>query len=83
MATNPAIIEQERAKCKLMADQPKEILEGITKFYTVGVREGIFAPSGGGADVARSDFEFYTEAGQLQGPASDLKLDDFWATWTA
>lgn len=78
MAANPAIIEQERAKRKLMADQPKEILDGITKFYTVGIKEGVFAPTGGGADVAKSDFEFYTEAGQLQGPASALKVEDFW-----
>jgi NitT/TauT family transport system substrate-binding protein len=78
MATNPAIIEQERAKRKLMADQPKEILEGITKFYTVGVAEGIFVPTGGGPDVARSDFEFYAEAGQMQGPAADLKVEDYW-----
>lgn len=78
MAANPAIIEEERAKRKLMADQPKQILEGITKFYTVGIKEGVFAPTGGGADVAKSDFEFYTEAGQLQGPASNLKVEDFW-----
>ena len=78
MAANPAVVEQERAKRKLMADQPKEILDGITKFYTVGIKEGVFEASGGSADVARSDFEFYTEAGQLQGPASGLKVEDFW-----
>ena len=78
MAADPSVIERERAARKLMADQPKEILSEITKFYTVGIKEGVFAPTGGGADVARSDFEFYTEAGQMQGPASDLKVEDFW-----
>ena len=78
MAANPAIVEQERAKRKLMADQPKEVLEGITKFYTMATKEGVFAPTGGSAEVAKADFEFYTEAGQLQGPASALKVEDFW-----
>ncbi|KAB2849546.1 MAG: ABC transporter substrate-binding protein [Hyphomicrobiaceae bacterium] len=78
MVANPAVIDQERKKRNLMADQPKEILEGITKFYMVATKEGVFAASGGGAEVAKSDFEFYTEAGQLQGPASNLKVEDFW-----
>jgi hypothetical protein len=30
------------------------------------------------ADIARSDFDFYVEAGQMQGPVSDLKIEDFW-----
>jgi NitT/TauT family transport system substrate-binding protein len=38
----------------------------------------VFAPSGGSAEIAKSDFEFYVEAGQMAGPASDLKVDDFW-----
>ncbi len=78
MAANPTVIETERAKRKLMADQPKQILDGITNFYTVGMKEGVFAPGGGNADVVKSDLEFYTEAGQLQGPASGLKVEDFW-----
>jgi NitT/TauT family transport system substrate-binding protein len=78
MAKDPSIIEKERAKRKLMADQPKEILEGVTRFYTMATTEGVFAPSGGSAEIAKSDFEFYVEAGQMAGPASDLKVDDFW-----
>lgn len=78
MAANPAVVEQERAKRKLMADQPKEVLEGITKFYTMATKEGVYAPAGGSPEVARADFEFYTEAGQLQGPAAELKVEDFW-----
>jgi len=78
MQTNPGIVEQERVKFKLMADQPKELLEKITSFYVVSTKEGIYSPLGGGAEVAKADFEFYTEAGQMQGPASSLKVEDFW-----
>jgi NitT/TauT family transport system substrate-binding protein len=78
MNTNPGIIEQERAKYKLMVDQPKEVLAGVTEFYRVSTKEGIFSPVGGSNDVAKSDFEFYTEAGQMQGPAASLKVEDFW-----
>ena len=35
-------------------------------------------PNGGGEAAARSDFDFYTEAGQMQGPAADLKVEDYW-----
>lgn len=78
MKADPSIVDSERTKRKLMADQPKEILAGITAFYTIGLKEGVFDAKGGGEDVARSDFEFYTEAGQMQGPASGLKVEDFW-----
>jgi NitT/TauT family transport system substrate-binding protein len=78
MNADPSVVERERAKRRLMADQPKEILDGITKFYQVGTKEGIYAPAGGGPDVAQSDFEFYVEAGQMTGPASSLKVEDFW-----
>ncbi len=78
MNADPSVIERERASRKLMADQPKEILAEITKFYTVGTKEGIYAPAGGGADVAKSDFEFYVEAGQMTGPVDSLKIEDFW-----
>jgi NitT/TauT family transport system substrate-binding protein len=37
----------------------------------------MFDPAGG-AKAARADFEFFTEAGQLQGPASELKVEDYW-----
>ena len=78
MAAKPGIVAQERSKRKLMADQPKEVLEGITKFYTMATKEGVYAPTGGSAEIAKADFEFYTEAGQMQGPAGELKVDDFW-----
>lgn len=78
MNADPSVIERERAKRNLMADQPREVLTGVTKFYTTATKEGIYAPSGGSAEVAMSDFEFYVEAGQMQGPVASLKIEDFW-----
>lgn len=77
MAKDPSIIETERAKRNLLKDQPKEILAGVTDFYTQGLKEGVFHPSGG-IDAPKADFEFYVEAGQMQGPADQLKVEDFW-----
>jgi NitT/TauT family transport system substrate-binding protein len=78
MKENPAVIEEERAKRNLLADQPKEILAEVVPFYTEGAKEGLFDPAGGGMAAAKADFEFYTEAGQMQGPAESLKVEDFW-----
>src|SRR3546814_19217241 len=78
MNDNPAIIEEERAKRDLLTDQPKELLAEVVPFYTEGVQEGLFSPTGGGVDAAKADFEFYTEAGQMEGPAESLKVEDFW-----
>lgn len=77
MNANPAIIEQERAKRGLLADQPKEIIAEVGPFYAEATKEGVFDPAGG-AKAAKTDFEFFTEAGQLQGPASELKVEDYW-----
>jgi NitT/TauT family transport system substrate-binding protein len=78
MAKDPAVIEQERAKRGLLKDLPKEVVADTTKFYTQGVKAGLFGAKGSGADAAKADFEFYVEAGQLQGPVESLKVEDFW-----
>jgi len=78
MSQNPAIIEEERAKRNLLADQPKEILAEVVPFYTEGVKEGLFSPTGGGMAAAKADFEFYTEAGQMDGPADSLSVEEYW-----
>lgn len=78
MNENPAIVEEERAKRDLLSDQPQEILDEVVGFYTEGTQEGLFDPNGGGTEAAMADFEFYTEAGQMQGSASDLKVEEFW-----
>ncbi len=78
MAENPNIIEEERAKRNLLSDQPKEILDQVVPFYTEAMKEGVYHPSGGGEDAAKADFEFYTEAGQLEGEPGDIKVEEFW-----
>jgi len=78
MHKNPAIVEQERAKRNLLKDQPKEVLEKITAFYTRATREGVFSKTGGSVDGIKTDFEFYVEAGQMTGPADQLKVEEFW-----
>jgi NitT/TauT family transport system substrate-binding protein len=78
MNEDPGIVEEERAKRGLLADQPKEILAEVVPFYTEGTKEGLFDPNGGGEKAAKSDFDFFTEAGQLAGPASGLKVEDYW-----
>jgi NitT/TauT family transport system substrate-binding protein len=78
MAKNPAIVEEERAKRNLLADQPKEVLAEVVPFYTEGVKEKLFDPEGGGEAAAKADFEFYTEAGQLEGNASEFKVEEYW-----
>lgn len=75
---NPSVIETERAKRNLLTDLPKEVLAGVTAYYTGAAQHGLFDPKGGGAAAVRTDFEFYTEAGQLTGKAGDLKVEDFW-----
>jgi NitT/TauT family transport system substrate-binding protein len=75
---NPAIVEEERAKRNLLADQPKEVLAEVVPFYTEGVKEKLFDPEGGGEAAAKADFEFYTEAGQLEGNAGELKVEEYW-----
>ena len=57
MNADPSVIERERAKRNLMADQPKEVLTKVTSFYTTSTKEGIYAPGGGSEEVAKSDFE--------------------------
>jgi len=76
MQKNPGVIEQERAKRGLLKGLPKMIVEGTTKFYTAAVKAGVY--KAGGLDAAKADLEFYVEAGQLQGPAESIKVEDFW-----
>jgi NitT/TauT family transport system substrate-binding protein len=78
MKTNPQIIEDERAKRNLLADQPKEVLEEVVPYYTEGMKEGLFDPEGGSEEAIKADFEFYTEAGQLEGNPAELKVEDYW-----
>lgn len=78
MSADPAWIEEERKRRGLLEDLPPEIVGEVADYYTEGVKEGVFGPDGGGPDDVRADLDFYVEAGQLEGPAEDLKVEDFW-----
>jgi NitT/TauT family transport system substrate-binding protein len=78
MAREPGIVETERAQRNLLKDLPKEVVAGVTAYYSDAIKNGLFDAKGGGAAAVASDFEFYTEAGQLQGKPSELKVEDFW-----
>ncbi len=78
MKDNPAIIETERAKRNLLADQPKEVIAEVVPFYTEATKEGVYAPLENPQDVAKVDFLFYTEAGMMSGPADTLKVEEYW-----
>jgi NitT/TauT family transport system substrate-binding protein len=78
MNQNPAIIEEERVKRNLLSDQPAEVIEEVPDYYEEGVESGIWNPEGATADLAKADFKFYVDAGQLEGPAENLKVEDYW-----
>jgi NitT/TauT family transport system substrate-binding protein len=77
MAKDPGVIERERVKRTLLKDLPKEVLADVTKFYTEAVQNGIFHDGGSPAST-ELDFQFYTQAGQMAGNASDHKVADYW-----
>ena len=78
MNENPGIIEEERVKRGLLADQPAEVIEEVPEYYEEGVEAGIWNPEGASDAMAKGDFAFYVDAGQLEGPADSLKVEDFW-----
>lgn len=78
MIADPSIIEQERKKRNLLADLPKELLAEVDAFYKEAVDGGLYDRNGGGEASAKADFEFYVNAGQMTGPASSLKVEDYW-----
>jgi NitT/TauT family transport system substrate-binding protein len=78
MNENPGIIEEERVKRNLLADQPEEVLEEVPEYYEEGVESGLFNAEGANEEIARGDFAFYVDANQLEGPAENLKPEDFW-----
>jgi NitT/TauT family transport system substrate-binding protein len=75
---DPSFIVAERERLNLLPDLPKELEAEILPYYMQGRDEGLFPIDGGGAEAAKADFDFYTEAGQLEGPADSLKVEDFW-----
>ncbi len=78
MAKDPTIIRRETNPDGPIGQLPPEILDELDGFYTDAVAGGLFDPNGGGRKAAMADMEWYTGAGQLDGDAATLNIEDFW-----
>jgi NitT/TauT family transport system substrate-binding protein len=77
MNADPSIVEKERAARNLLADQP-EAIEEVEDYYAEGVEAGLWNPEGASEAIAKGDFAFYVDAGQMTGPVDSLKVENFW-----
>ncbi len=78
MQEDPTIISKETDPDGPIGQLPPEILSGLDEFYTNAVAGGLYDPNGGGRKAAQADMEWYSAAGQLEGDASTLNIEDFW-----
>jgi len=78
MNEDPTIISRETNPDGPIGQLPKEILGELDAFYTDAIAGGLYDPEGGGREGAAADMEWYHAAGQLEGDAADLNIDDFW-----
>ena len=78
MTKDPTIIDKERKARNLLSDLPKELLQEVDAYYVEAVEGGLYDPVGGDVEAAKADFAFYVDAGQMVGPAADLKVEDYW-----
>ena len=78
MHKDPTIIRRETDPDGPIGQLPKEVLSGLDGFYIDAVEGGLYDPNGGGEVAARADLEWYSQAGQLTGDPSTLKIEDFW-----
>lgn len=78
MAEDPTIISKETNPDGPIGQLPAEILGQLDGFYADAVAGGLYDPNGGGRKAARADMEWYSAAGQLEGDADSLNIEDFW-----
>ncbi len=78
MHEDPTIIRRETDPDGPIGQLPKEILDELDGFYADAVEGGLYDPNGGGRKAAQADMEWYSAAGQLEGDASELNVEDFW-----
>lgn len=78
ICADPAIIAEERERFDLLADLPEELANQLTDYYTEAIAANVYSCDGGSAEAAHTDIEVLASAGQLQGSAEDLKVEDFW-----
>ena len=78
MHEDPTIIRRETNPDGPIGQLPPEILAELDGFYADAVEGGLYDAAGGGRKAAQADMEWYSAAGQLEGSASDLNIEDFW-----
>ena len=78
MNDDPTIIAKETDPEGPIGQLPKEILDELDGFYADAIAGGLYDAGGGGMKGAQADMEWYSAAGQLEGDASTLKIEDFW-----
>ena len=78
MHEDPTMISRETDPDGPIGQLPQEILDGLDEFYIEAVAGGLYDPDGGGAKAAGADMEWYSAAGQLEGDAASLNIEDFW-----
>ena len=78
MAEDPTIIRRETDPDGPIGQLPQEILDSLDAFYVEAVAGGLYDPNGGGRSAAKADMEWYSAAGQLEGDAASLNIEDFW-----
>jgi NitT/TauT family transport system substrate-binding protein len=75
---NPEMVAAERERLGLLPDLPDDLVAEIDPYFKQAVGESMFPNDGGGEQAARSDFAFYSKAGQLEGSPDELQVEDFW-----
>ena len=75
---DPSWVAAERERLNLLPDLPPELEAEIQPYFEQAAAEGMFPNDGGGEAAAESDLGFYTTAGQIEGGADELKVEDFW-----
>ena len=78
MMKDPTIISRETNPDGPIGQLPKEVLGNLDQFYTDAVAGRLYDSNGGGTKAAKADMEWYSKAGQLQGDAASLNINDFW-----
>ncbi len=75
---DPNFVVSERDRLGLAEDLEPELEEQIVPYYEQAGQEGVFATDCGGEEAARTDFEFYSLVGQVEGDPETLNVEDFW-----
>jgi NitT/TauT family transport system substrate-binding protein len=75
---DPNFVVTERDRLGLAEDLEPELEEQIVPYYEQAGQEGVFATDCGGEEAARTDFEFYSLVGQVEGDPATLNVEDFW-----